>query len=163
MTVNEFVGYYKMAKDKKAECEKHIVKKYIPFAVKLAQCQSLAKATMEYQEKPEDAPRYSQNTALRYLAFSIQLINAYTDFDEIPHEQGFDVYDMLKTCGAFEELMQLIPQDEVKEYSTLLSMCVDDYLANNRNLISYFENKIMEMAQLSALQGEDKIEDVTTE
>ena len=162
MTLQEFIGYFKMAKDKKAECEKHVVKKYISFAEKLAKCTSLAQSTNEVKLNPNTAAIHMQNTPSRYLCFTINLIKSYTDI-VIPEETIVEAYDQLKESGAFDVLMMVLPQDDVKEYSTILTMCVDDYLANNRDLVSYFENRITEMAQMATSQNEDKIEDATAD
>lgn len=160
MTLQEFIGYFKIAKDKKAECEKRIIKKYIPFAEKLTKCTSLAQSSNEVRPTPDSPIIHMQSTPSRYLCFTITLIKSYTDII-IPEESLIEAYDQLKESGAFDSLMLALPQDDVKEYNTILTMCVDDYLANNRDLVSYFENKIAEMTQLATLQNEDKIEDAT--
>lgn len=150
MTVQEFIGYFKMAKDKEAECKKRIKNIYIPFAQKMAKCQALATSTMEFKSNPESVPVFMQNTISRYLLFSIHLISTYTDL-EIPDDDFVNSYDKLKEAGAFEILMQNLPEVEVKEYSTLLKMAVDDYLINNRDLTSYIDKKFEEAARLSLM------------
>ena len=158
MTVTEFIGYFKIAKDKDAECKKHIVKKYIPFAEKMVKCQNLAKSSMEYKENPEATPIHKQDTISRYLLFTMNLIKSYTDL-EISDESLISTYDILREAGAFEILIQCIPEDEYKEYSTLLKMAVEDYLANERDIVSYFENKMFDIAKLSSLSGENNAEE----
>ena len=153
MKVEEFIGYFRMAKDKGAECKKRVVKKYIPFAEKMAKCQNLAQSTMEYKETPEAVPVHKQNTISRYILFAVNLIRSYTDI-EISDDEFISSYDALKEAGAFEILIQSIPEDERKEYTSLLNMAVDDYIANERDLVSYFENKIFDLAKLSLLTGE---------
>lgn len=158
MTVTEFIGYFRIAKDKKAECQKRVVKKYIPFAEKMAKCQALAKSTMEYKETPEAVPVHKQNTISRYILFATNLIRSYTDI-EIPDDDFIVLYDTLKEAGAFEMLIQCIPEDERKEYTSLLNMAVDDYIANERDLVSYFENKIFDLAKMSLLAGEKDVKE----
>lgn len=156
MTTKEFIGYFKMAKDKKAECEKHISKKYIPFLTKLTECDHIVKITMEDQ----NTKMFLQNTAGRYLAFSMKLISLYTDI-EFKNETGLQLaenYDLLNECGALDILMHCIPVAEFKEFDTLLNMCVDDYLSNNRNLTSFIDKRMVEINQMAVMLAEKQNE-----
>lgn len=148
MNIKEFVGYYKMSKDKKAECEKHIKEsKYVPYLTKIAECDNIVKVTMENQSSGS----YVQNTPGRYLYFNMKLVSIYTDI-EMPMENGLQLtenYDLLNECGALDILIDCIPKHEFKEFSTLLSMCVDDYMANNRDFTSYIDKKWESLMQLA--------------
>lgn len=146
MNINEFIGYYKIVKDKKAECEKHIKNnKYVPYLTKIAECDNIVRVTME-----KESGSYVQNTPGRYLYFNMKLISIYTDI-EMTMDNGLQLaenYDLLNECGALDILIDCIPKHEFKEFSTLLSMCVDDYMANNRDFTSYIDKKWESLMQL---------------
>ena len=146
MTITEFIGYFKMAKDKKVECEKRVNNKYVPFIQKITDCINIVKSTMEYKKDINDVGVFMQNTPARYLIFNMTLIKKYTDVEVT--DQIYDDYDKLNECGALDVLVSCIPIYEFKEYNTLLSMCTDDYIANNRELVSYFENKMNNLTEL---------------
>ena len=158
MNINEFIGYYKMSKDKKAECEKHIKEsKYVPYLTKITECDNIVRVTME-----KEPGMYVQNTPGRYLYFNMKLISIYTDI-EMTMENGLQLtenYDLLNECGALDILIDCIPKHEFKEFSTLLSMCVDDYMANNRDFTSYIDKKwesLMQLA-LNSVETENKLD-----
>lgn len=147
MTTKEFVGYFRMAKDKKDECKKHVKKSYVPFTTKLAECLRVVKATMEYKADENAVPVYTVNTPMRYLIFHMSLIKLYADIEL--DDQLTDEYDILNECGAFSVLISCIPESEFKEFSTLLSMCVDDYMANNREFTAYIDKKMDGLVQMA--------------
>lgn len=148
MRIDEFVGYFRMAKDKKAECDKRITKKYIPFITKITNCERVVKATTVLKKNQDDIGVYHQNTPARYLIFNMTLLQLYTDI-EINDDTLYDNYDKLNEIGALDVLLSCIPEHEFKEFSTLLSMTMDDFLANERDLTAYLDRKMEDLAKLA--------------
>ena len=163
MKIEEFVGYYNLAKDKKAECEKCVrIDKYVPFLTKIAECDNIVNATMEHTDETTQVISFMQSTPARYLFLNMKLISLYTDI-EIEMNDGLQLaesYDKLNKCGALDMLIACLPIHEFKEFSTLLQMCVDDYLTNNRELTSYMDKKMDGLVQmaLAAQETETKEE-----
>lgn len=155
MTTKEFVGYFKMAKDKQAECEKHIKKNYIPFSSKIAKCYRIVKSTMEYIDDNQ-VTTYRQNTPMRFLIFNMNLLGLYTDLEF--SENLIDEYDVLNEYGAIDVLIACIPEHEFKEFSTLLSMTVDDYMSNEREFTAYIDKKLDTLMQLALIAQNEKTE-----
>lgn len=144
MNIKEFIGYYRLNNDKKAECEKHITTSYIPFINKITECARVVKATMEFANE-DGTVTYNANTPMRYLIFHMTLIGLYSDIEL--SEDLIDDYDALNEQGAFDMLISCIPEHELKEFTTLLSMSVDDYITNERELTSYLDKKMVGLAQ----------------
>ena len=155
MTTKEFIGYFKMANDKQTECKKRIIKNYIPFTSKIAECCRVVKATMEHTDENQ-VVIYKQNTPMRFLIFNMSLLGLYTDLEF--SENLIDEYDLLNEYGAIDILITCIPEHEFKEFSTLLSMTVDDYMSNERELTAYIDKKIDLLTQLALLQQIEKTE-----
>ena len=155
MTTKEFIGYFKMANDKQAECKKRIIKNYIPFTNKITECYKVVKATMERTDDNQVAI-YKQNTPMRFLIFNMTLLGLYTDLEF--SENLIDEYDLLNEHGAIDILITCIPEHEFKEFSTLLSMTVDDYMSNERELTAYIDKKIDLLTQLALLSQIEKTE-----
>lgn len=157
MRVEEFVRLFKETGDKERFCEKHIVKKYMPFINKLAECNRVVQSTMSVLSE-DGVPIFNQKTPARFLIFHMTLLKYYTDLeiDEKSDEHTFiDDYDALNEIGAFDLLISKLPEHEYKEFSTILSMTVDDYLANNRTMISYLDN-LMGLLSTNELKGNDQ-------
>ena len=157
MTTKEFVGYYKMAKDKKAECAKRVKNKYVPFTTKIAECSKIVKATMDYNGVP------NVTTPMRFLLFHMTLLKFYTDLEL--SDDVITEYDLLNEAGTLDGtdgtdgLIGSLPVHEYKEFTTLLNMCVDDYISNNRDLVAYIENKLNVLMQLVPENKEEKTEE----
>jgi hypothetical protein len=153
MTLKEFIGYYKIAKDKKAECEKRVQKnKYVPFLSKIAECENIVRVTMEKDDS------FVQNTPGRFIFFNMTLIKTYTDI-EFDMENGLQLtesYDTLNECGAIETLINCMPVHELKEFKTILDMCVDDYMVNHRDLTSYIDKKLNGLVELALENAKEK-------
>ena len=155
MTTKEFVGYFKMAKDKQAECKKRIIKNYIPFTNKITECYKVVKATMEHTDDNQ-VTTYRQNTPMRFLIFNMSLLELYTDLEF--SENLIDEYDLLNEYGAIDVLIACIPEHEFKEFSTLLSMTVDDYMSNEREFTAYIDKKLDTLMQLALITQNEKTE-----
>lgn len=141
MTIETFVATFKSNNDKTACCKERIVKRYVPFLTKVTECNRVVNATMVEPDAKGNMV-YKQKTPMRYLIFSMTLIKQYTDI-EFENDNIADAYDKLDESGALEYFMNVvIPQREVKEFNTLLSMVTSDYMENKRALLSYFESAV---------------------
>ena len=141
MTIETFVATFKSNNDKAACCKERIVKRYVPFLTKVTECNRVVNATMVEPDSKGNMV-YKQKTPMRYLIFSMTLIGQYTDI-EFENDNIADAYDKLDESGALEYFMNVvIPQREVKEFNTLLSMVTSDYMENKRALLSYFESAV---------------------
>ena len=156
MTIKEFVGYYKMAKDdaKEKTCKDRIKTTYIPILTKIAECSHLIDITTEMKNDADGTVIFKLNTPGRYIGFSIKLISLYTDLEINEGLALYEDFDELNKCGALDMLLSCIPQHEYKEFNTLLSMSLEDYMSNNRDLTEYIDKRINEFSQLGALINE---------
>lgn len=140
MTVKDFVKKCAANIDNTKIIEKHIVKQYIPYAEKQAHCENIVRKTMEV--KDGDITLFRQNTPARFLFFTLTLIDLYTDID-VDFGKALEEYDALAVNqGMIEAIFAAIPTAELSAFRTLEQMCMDDYMTNNRNLVSFFETKI---------------------
>lgn len=158
MTTKEFVGYFKMAKDKKAECEKRIKKNYVPILTKIAECSHLVDITSKAKDETTGIESFQLNTPGRYIAFTMKLISLYTDIEIGIGFELYENFDELNENGAIDILISCIPEHEYKEFSTLLSMTVDDYMTNERELTAYIDKKFDTLMQLALIAQNEKTE-----
>lgn len=136
MTVKEFVTNYNKTKN----IEKHITKKYLPYAEKISLCNRILESTC-YEKISEDKKIFKINTPLRQMLFLLSIVDNYTDID-INWQNPLEDFDQLNESKLLNEIIAIIPESEVAQYSSLLDMCLDDLMTNTRDLISWIESKV---------------------
>lgn len=145
MKVDEFVdGFNKALKSKSSVntvekyIEKHITKKYLPYAMKVAEAHNIVNSSSYYADA--DTKRFRLNSPARYILFVVSVLTHYTDI-EIGQNVSED-YDALAECGAIEILVAAIG-DDYSEFQTVLDMVLDDEIANERELVPFLEHGIV--------------------
>lgn len=140
MKIEDFVAEIKANTGMIEEvCKKHIVKKYVPYLEKVTKCEHIVSTTMK-----NETGSFHQSTPSRFLVFTMTLIKNYTDL-EINSEALWEEYDKLDEVGALMPLNAAMPQAEVGEFNTILAMAVEDYMTNNRSMVSYFDKYMDEI------------------
>lgn len=143
MEVKEFVSEYKKcATDQLKDrfFKKHIVANYIPYELKIAHCENIAKNTM-YLTVDEENNIYRQNSPMRYVLFVLTLIKLYTDI-EIDFNDSLNIFNELDMNNLIDTIITYIPSSEYSKFQTVLNMIIDDEIENNRNIVSYIDNNI---------------------
>ena len=133
MKIDEFIRKYNAAKDKDKFITGCIKKTYIPYSEKVADCQRIINATME------TGGEFRVNTPAQFMIFTVNIISKYTD---IEYENVLTTFEKLDELNLINAIISHIPEREYSTYNTLLSMTQDDYMENNRNLISFIETKV---------------------
>lgn len=136
MTVKEFLDDY----NNNHELDKHIVKKYIPYAEKISWCDLIIKSSC-YEKVSEDKQIFKINSPTRQMLLSMTLIRAYTDI-EVDNSDILSDYDNLTESGLLMLIIDSLPEDEVNRWYNLIDMCLDDLMTNTRDLVSYIDTKV---------------------
>ena len=134
MKIDEFIEKYKTSNDGNVFLEKHIKKQYIPYSEKIADCSGIIKATTEFDGV------FKINTPAQFMMFAIQIITRYTDIEK--DENVLKMFETLDELDLINAIFSKIPEREMTSYNTILHMVLDDYMENNRNIISFIETKI---------------------
>ena len=134
MKVEEFIRKYNAAKDKDKFLEKSIVNKYVPYHEKIADCDKIVRATMEKDGL------FKMSTPAQFMIFTIQIITRYTDIEK--DENVVELFEALDELDLINAIISHIPQREFNSYNTILHMVQDDYMENNRNVVSFLETKL---------------------
>ncbi len=145
MNINEFVKEFNERTDKIQCVKEHIVKKYVPYEEKMAICKNIIDHA-DYTVNIEGIEKkyYSPNTPMRFLLFSMSIIDRYTDIELDKIKNNFDViggYNKLNIIGVFEILFKELDK-EYREIDNILQMMVDDAITKENNLVGYFDTKI---------------------
>lgn len=99
------------------------IKKYIPFNLKVTLAEKLMEVTMYDKKK-----NVHVNSVAQYLLFCRIILKNYTNITigENFHEE----YDLLKESGILDKIMTKIPEGEMAELNTVISMAREDVRTN---------------------------------
>ena len=154
MDLQLFLKNYKAHDGKKTMDEfinKHITVKYIPYLEKYAYCESIVKSTCH-----TDKDIIKINRPGQLMSFLMRIIDLYTDIDiEFKNGKFVEQYDELKKVGALDALVSFIPESEYIEFSTILTMAMDDFRDNEYSIeaILYNFKTGLSLASDSFVQG----------
>ena len=133
MKIDEFIRKYNSAKDKEKYLSGCIKKNYVPYHEKVSDCQRIINATMESDGI------FKINTPAQFMIFTVNIISKYT---EIEYTDVLETFEKLDELNLINAIVSRIPEREYATYNTLLNMVQDDYMENNRNIISFIETKV---------------------
>ena len=142
MTVKEFLINY----EKTHDIEKHVIKKYIPYAKKVSMCDRIVRSTS--YETIADKQVFKINTPARQELFLLNMVDLYTDID-INWENNLSDFDVLSEKELLGAIIKAIPESEITLFSSILEMCLDDLMTNTRDLVSYIDSKLTAIDMVS--------------
>ena len=134
MKVDEFIKKYNSSKDKDKYLTDSITTQYIPYHVKIADCSGIVKASTELDGI------FKINTPAQFMMFTIQIITRYTEIEK--EEDILGMFEKFDELNLIDAIVSKIPEREYVSYSTILNMVQDDYMENNRSLLSFIETKV---------------------
>lgn len=137
MNVNDFITGFNEANDKEKYIRKHIKTYYVNYEDKITEAEKIIRMSNEKEINNEKV--FMINSATRYLLFILAVIKLYTDI-EIDNTNAMLQFNILEKYGVIDLLPSVIGID-YERFSTVLGMIHDDYMVNNRELVSYLENK----------------------
>lgn len=166
MNTKEFIEEFNAAVDKEKYVAKHIVKKYLPYAMKLDLCRRIIDVSM--YATINGVKVFKPDTPVRYLFFVMAIVENYTDIkfnsgngdDVALGQQNLESLDLLEENGAVDVIMAVIGAD-IQKFNTILKMMIDDAIDMERSLVPFLDTKIQAwQMSLSALDNalKDKVE-----
>ena len=140
MNVDFFIKQIAMNKDKEAYVTGKLVKDYIPYEEKQATCENIVKTTSLVKGENGES-FYRRNTPACDLLFNLTLIDKYFDI-EIDFGNALKEYNALEEKDYITLLLRAIPEREYIAWQKMFSMVANDYMENERSLVSYLDTKI---------------------
>lgn len=135
MKLETFITNF-MTDGSKDKYVKSIIKSdYIPYATKCSDCERIIRSC--HYTTVDDRQRFVMNSPAQAMMFALVLVDRYTKIDI---EYSADEYDELQKSGALGMIVSEIPEAEYQEYSTVLSMSIDDCVMKETNLASRFDD-----------------------
>lgn len=136
MTVEQFINNYKSATDKDKFFSDSIITKYIRYTEKVTDCRNIVNITFEINGDN----KYKVDSPAQFVVFVMNLIYRYTNIEK--SDNMVNDFESLDELDIINGILDNIPERELSSYNTILNMCKDDYISNNRDLVSFLETKI---------------------
>lgn len=137
--VCDFVAkYVKCASDnlKKQMIKDAVPKKYVPLLQKTAISRAIVAKSMVTKDGI-----YQKNSVSLYLNYIMGMLMIYCPSLELSPDLNFENYDLLKSSGLIEKIMDEIG-DDLAEYTTVYNMEVDDIIANQLSVQSFIGDQV---------------------
>ena len=145
MNIVEFLESFNKAEDKNAFVREHIVVSYLPYEKKMGLCKNIIDSA-DYTPNLEviDKKYYSPNASMRFLFFSMSIVNTYTDIelDKIDEKRNDVIggFNKLDENGVFEILFQELGK-EYSKMKLILAMMVEDVNNKENSLVGFLSTK----------------------
>ena len=140
MNVDFFIKQIAMNKNKEEYVAGKLIKQYIPYEEKQASCENIVKTTSFVNTETGES-FYRRNTPACDLLFNLILIDKYFDID-IDFGNALKEYNVLQENDYTTLLLKAIPEREYVTRQRMFSMVANDYMENERSLVSYLDTKI---------------------
>lgn len=111
---------------------------YIPYIEKIADCKNIADVT-SHKQITENKSVFVVDSPTRHLFFVMKLVQLYTniEFDEMAISSA---YDILNKTGALDYIFNTIPENEQKEWKSIMDMVMDDMYENEKSTSTILGN-----------------------
>lgn len=131
------------------------VENYISFMTKIDEAERIITSTSyepkyEYDEAGNRnvvLGRMRVNSATRFCLSVMKLIDLYTNIT-VDINNFMAEYDTLNEVGLIEVLISRIPEKEVTEFNTVISMTFDDMMTNKCSIQNYVNDKIEQISDV---------------
>lgn len=149
VTVDEFIQSYSSAQTKQAKdkvCKNIVVRKYVPILEKYSVL------LLGFNRAVRDANgMINYNGVMQYVMYIMLTLKMYTNLDlDGENKSTFDAYDQLRECGAIDQILLAIGEDELKEIERINQFILSDVKENELNPYHYIA------AQISRLRDTGK-------
>lgn len=139
MKAINFVNGYNRASDKDRYIFDAITTKYVNFEMKIALMKRIAENTTHIEAK--GIKLFQVDSISRYMLLNLTLIDLYTSID-IDFKNVVTEYNLLDRDNLINKLISSIPEHEKALCSSVLDMAISDIKENERNILSFAENKM---------------------
>lgn len=146
MKISEFVDGFKKSANPHKYVTEHIKCKYIPYTEKIMAANKIIAASSYIEIN--GVKIFKPNTASKYMLFVSSIIQLYTDLEYEKDDDGnsliIEGFDLIEESGTTEIITEVIGID-VKRFNTVLKMCMDDTIDQERALVPFLDTKFQAM------------------
>lgn len=162
MTVKDFIEKYNnIATDRLKEDylnDNLHIKTYLPFIMKVTLADKLANVTT----LDKDTGNVNVKSDVNYLLFCRMIIEQYTDL-QVETEGFYEEYDLLNESGLLDQIMQKIPEREIKEFKMICDMKKSDLLQNKYDNHAFIASQVERFGTLIGVTLKPVLDKLATE
>lgn len=153
MKVNEFIEKYNEAENKDEFIKGVLKEEYIPFELKISDCDRIIKSSSYTNTEPN---MFKQNSPSRKMLFLLTIINRYTEI-EIDFNEALEEYnnlcmiemDRIFDLYEYDEILPKLIMVEINRYSEILYDLEKDFKENERSIIGYLDTKLASLGMIT--------------
>lgn len=153
MNIKNFVALYnrkKTPEEKAALISEHITVSHVNYVDKVNRAELIVRTT--YHEKHVDengneTTVFYQNSAAKYMFYSLSLVDLYTDID-VDFTDATESFEAING-EILDMILQGIDERELQEFRMLLEFACDDVMVNEYNIHSFIEKQIERLGVLT--------------
>ena len=145
MKIVDFIDTFKGTEYKDKFVQKHITKPYMNWLMKVAEAENIIQKSCYDKDG-----KFRLNSPLRYYLFIMSTIKNYTDL-EFEDGEAIRDFNALEENGINDMIIGMV--DDVKRFTKVLQMTLDDHMENYRSLVGYVDsNKDWAISLLDSIQ-----------
>lgn len=139
ITIKEFVKKYTEFRNdvsKDGYLKKIKIIPYVDYLKKVTAAENIAKRTCKNSNGD-----ICVNSPMRYVLFVFTVLQLYTNLI-ISSEDRVEDFDLLNKNGLIDKIFELIPENELAEFKTILDLSVDDFMTNHYEAHAFVESQV---------------------
>lgn len=152
MKLDTFLKLYsvrKNAEEREALVREHITNTHVSYTDKCDRAELIARSSYYVKEKDENGveqKRFHQNSAAKYMLYSLAVVDMFTDID-VDFKNSVDFFE--KINGEILDYIVLnVNERELKEFRMLMDFACDDLLTNEYENHAFFKEQVERFGKL---------------
>ena len=164
MKLDTFLKLYnvrKNAEEREALVREHITNTHVSYTDKCDRAELIARSSYYVKEKDENGveqKRFHQNSAAKYMLYSLAVVDMFTDID-VDFKNSVEFFE--KINGEILDYIVLnVNERELNEFRMLLEFACDDLIANEYENHAFFKEQIDRFGKLVSVSIKPLLEDL---
>ena len=164
MKLDTFLKLYnvrKNAEEREALVREHITNTHVSYTDKCDRAELIARSSYYVKEKDENGveqKRFHQNSAAKYMLYSLAVVDMLTDID-VDFKNSVEFFE--KINGEILDYIVLnVNERELNEFRMLLEFACDDLIANEYENHAFFKEQIDRFGKLVSVSIKPLLEDL---
>lgn len=119
---------------------------YINYEMKIAICENIIENS--YYKKDENGNKKLHiNSPTQYLLYCLEMVRQYTTI-EVDFSNVVDEFNLLNKYRLLDEIINYIPENELKEFNVVLDMVRGDVIQNEYETHAFVSNQVERFGEL---------------
>lgn len=127
------------------------VNNYVSYMTKIDEATKIVNAS-SYQAVVDENGNYKSkniriSSPIRFALTMMEIIDLYTNIS-VDITKFLEEFDALNSLGVIEKIIAKIPESEITEFNTVVSMVYDDFIINENEIHRFIESQVSRLANV---------------